>query len=1073
MISSWSRRSAAFAGFMVVILAQTLAMASHVHAAPPFTLFETGQVRPLAMSPDGTRLFAVNTPDHRLEIFTVAIGALTHVGSVPVGLEPLAVAARSNNEVWVVNHLSDSVSIVDVTSPAQARVVRTLLVGDEPRDIVFAGPGSSRAFITTAHRGQNTPLHAAIETILSTPGLGRADVWVFDATNLGATLGGVPLTTVTLFGDTPRALTVSPDGSTVYAAVFHSGNRTTTISEGGVPDGGPGAGGLPAPTANFQSIAGPEVGLIVRWDGTKWTDELNRNWNSTVKFSLPDKDVFAIDANANPPVQLAGPSGFYSGVGTILFNMITNPVTGKVYVSNLESINHVRFEGPGTTAAAVKPPGEPATVRGHLAESRVTVLAGGSVLPRHLNKHIDYTTCCADNPTENAKSLAFPVGMAISSDGNTLYVAGFGSSEVGVYDTGEIEADTFVPSTSAQITVDGGGPTGLALDEARSQLYVLTRFDNSISIVSTAGGGQTAHVPLHNPEPANVVAGRPLLYDASFTSTHGDSACASCHIFGDFDSLAWDLGNPDDTVLTNPGPFAINPFIDPNFHPMKGPMTTQSLRGMANHGPMHWRGDRTGGNDGPSSQPNGGTFDEDAAFKKFNGAFEGLVGRSTQLTGPEMQAFTDFVLQVVYPPNPIRNLDNSLTPAQQSGRNFFFGPISDTFEDCDGCHRLVPTANEANGVDRPGFFGTDGRASFENETQVLKVPHLRNMYQKVGMFGMAAIPFFNAGDNGFQGDQIRGFGFLHDGSVDTLFRFHNATVFNQSGINTTGIPAGAPGDPLRRQMEAFMMAFDSNLAPIVGQQITRTSTNGATVDPRVTLLVQRADAGECDLIAKGQVGGTERGYFYVGSGDFETDRAGEALLADAALRSLANTAGQEVTFTCVPPGSGLRLGVDRDGDSYGDGDEVDNGSDPTNAGDVPTGVSPICASVTPTVYKSATLSDRQGRLSLRAEVLLGSYAQEVVSASADDSDGPIFADGVAGNLIAPKGSRFKYKAPRGSIGVIDVTVKEKRNSGGIFTVTFRTKESWSPGGADEDETTTAITLNVGGACFRGNAKHVR
>ena len=26
-------------------------------------------------------------------------------------------------------------------------------------------------------------------------------------------------------------------------------------------------------------------------------------------------------------------------------------------------------------------------------------------------------------------------------------------------------------------------------------------------------------------------------------------------------------------------------------------MTTQSLRGMANHGPMHWRGDRTGGTD--------------------------------------------------------------------------------------------------------------------------------------------------------------------------------------------------------------------------------------------------------------------------------------------------------------------------------------------------------------------------------------------------------------------------------------------------------------------------------------------
>ena len=39
--------------------------------------------------------------------------------------------------------------------------------------------------------------------------------------------------------------------------------------------------------------------------------------------------------------------------------------------------------------------------------------------------------------------------------------------------------------------------------------------------------------------------GRPFLYDTSLTSSHGDSACASCHIFGDFDSLAWDLGDPD------------------------------------------------------------------------------------------------------------------------------------------------------------------------------------------------------------------------------------------------------------------------------------------------------------------------------------------------------------------------------------------------------------------------------------------------------------------------------------------------------------------------------------------------
>src|SRR5213080_3136884 len=203
-------------------------------AAPPlgasFVTFESGQVRPLALSPDGSRLFAVNTPDDRLEIFDVLAGGLSHAGSVPVGLEPVAVAARTNGEVWVVNHLSDSVSIVDVAS-VPPRVTRTLLVGDEPRDIVFAGTGGSRAFVTTAHRGQNSGVPP---TDLTTEGLGRADVWVFDATNLGTALGGTPLTRLTFFGDTPRALAASPSGNRVYAAVFHSGNRTASINEVGV-----------------------------------------------------------------------------------------------------------------------------------------------------------------------------------------------------------------------------------------------------------------------------------------------------------------------------------------------------------------------------------------------------------------------------------------------------------------------------------------------------------------------------------------------------------------------------------------------------------------------------------------------------------------------------------------------------------------------------------------------------------------------------------------------------------------------------------------------------------------------
>src|SRR5438067_604780 len=66
-----------------------------------FTLFESGQVRPLALSPTGKFLFAANTPDGRLEVFRIEGHGLEHRASITVGLEPVAVAARNDHEIWV------------------------------------------------------------------------------------------------------------------------------------------------------------------------------------------------------------------------------------------------------------------------------------------------------------------------------------------------------------------------------------------------------------------------------------------------------------------------------------------------------------------------------------------------------------------------------------------------------------------------------------------------------------------------------------------------------------------------------------------------------------------------------------------------------------------------------------------------------------------------------------------------------------------------------------------------------------------------------------------------------------
>jgi len=277
-------------------------------------------------------------------------------------------------------------------------------------------------------------------------------------------------------------------------------------------------------------------------------------------------------------------------------------------------------------------------------------------------------------------------------------------------------------------------------------------------------------------------------------------------------------------------------------------------------------------------------------------------------------------LQLTYPPNPIRSLDNSLTAQQQTGLSLYTGPITDTVANCAGCHEL----------DRAqGFFGTGGGSTFEAEAMEFKVPHLRNAYQKVGMFGQMPSDFFPDAPGVLMGDQVRATGFLHDGSVATTSNFLGAGAFS---LNVTEEQA----------IEALIMAFETDLAPIVGQQITLTDTSGPDVDARVTLLINRAEADfvlpggintkECELIVKGVVGGQQRGWVYLGGDQFDPDMAAEPAWSRADLEAEASVPGQPLTFTCVPPGSGVRMGINRDRDAQLDGDDATPSSTNSAAG---------------------------------------------------------------------------------------------------------------------------------------------
>jgi hypothetical protein len=294
----------------------------------------------------------------------------------------------------------------------------------------------------------------------------------------------------------------------------------------------------------------------------------------------------------------------------------------------------------------------------------------------------------------------------------------------------------------------------------------------------------------------------------------------------------------------------------------------------------------------------------------------------------------DFVLALAMPPSPVRARDDSLTPREQAGLDFFAsttriaeGVLVPNFGfSCAGCHILDP----ANGA-----FGTSGLQGFSNQPQIFKVPQLRNLYQRVGMFGMRAIPRIGpgaeAGRPGHRDPQIRGFGFTHDGSIDTLLRFVHSRSFDAAGD-----AIGFASEQERRDVVDLLLAFDSDLAPIVGQQITidggsqaddlefaRALIDAASVDRPSRLL--GAGARAADVVAKLGGGARVRGFTFV-DGAFVPDDGGSPL-TPTALLALVQTG--PLTLSAVVPGTGLRRGIDRDDDGVPDG--VDGcPMDPTN-----------------------------------------------------------------------------------------------------------------------------------------------
>ena len=122
-------------------------------------------------------------------------------------------------------------------------------------------------------------------------------------------------------------------------------------------------------------------------------------------------------------------------------------------------------------------------------------------------------------------------------------------------------------------------------------------------------------------------------------------------------------------------------------------------------------------------------------------------------------------------------------------------------------------------------------------------------------------------------------------------------------------------------MGAFMLCFDTGTAPAVGYTRTVTSANVSTasIQSDWALLQKRAAAGDIDLIVKGTLGGQVHGLLYQpATNNYLTDKTGLGPFTQAQLMLLAQR-GDTLSIMGVPPGSGRRMGIDRNLDGVLDG----------------------------------------------------------------------------------------------------------------------------------------------------------
>ncbi|MEE2808876.1 MAG: ankyrin repeat domain-containing protein [Verrucomicrobiota bacterium] len=653
-------------GWLMQSTAKTIKESSNLKANTPKPPSKIGY--PSLMSPHSSpialhenRLFIANTPSDTVDVINTKTRKV--VRRINVGIDPVSISLRPDGkEVWVANHVSDSVSIIDNdrTSPTFLRVIATIqdfnkqnksTRFDEPVGIAFAS--DAKAYVALSSENKIAVIDVVTRQVKK-----RLEITAQD----------------------PRAITVR--NGKLYVIPFESNNKTQ-LSGGYKIDGE-----LVTFNAHEHSIANNNVLSL-------------GHVTDIVKHpKVPDRDLYIFDTQTDKLIRTV------DTLGTLLYGLTVDS-KGNVFIAQTDARNDINGRS-GTKKHSLKE----LENRAFLNQiTRVSLSKNKSEKPTF----IDLEPLPPKHP-EPGQALATPFAIQISDDDSTLVATAAGSDKVFTIDaqSGEVMGRVRVESTPRGIAL-GPSSTGKL-----SQAWILNAVANSVSLVDLSDPNNPSvkeTITLEDPTHPAFKRGR-IAFNKASASTTETFSCASCHPDGHTDQLLWVLKTP---IVTGG-----NQIMPRSTMPLRGLRDTAPFHwdgipgdpyGGNNSAHIRSRVKPNSKIDEPESTTRhvidgslASTMMRVGDDEKNDEGKDGLLNKS------ERDDMAKFLLNITFPPAQRRAYTNVLSKEAEEGFELFHikGDVGGTpgANLCGNCHRMpfwVSTNTPGTGMDAPTWRGAYDR----------------------------------------------------------------------------------------------------------------------------------------------------------------------------------------------------------------------------------------------------------------------------------------------------------------------------------------------------------------------------